>query len=226
MNVQGDEPLLEPALITRMADVARGRARCGDRHRVPSDRRCRRGVQSRTSSRSCSTRAATRCTSAAPRFPGRATRSRGDARTRCRRACRSTATTACMPTASRSCARYPTLAPAPIERFEALEQLRALWHGYRIVVEITTARRRRASTRRRTSQRVRALVRRRRRLTADRCKRSDRDAPLRRAQQEALRHATDPARAARRRQGDAGRPSSRRRSAFRRSPPATCCARP
>jgi len=31
---------------------------------------------------------------------------------------------------------YPTLSPAPIERFEALEQLRALWHGYRIVVEI------------------------------------------------------------------------------------------
>jgi 3-deoxy-manno-octulosonate cytidylyltransferase (CMP-KDO synthetase) len=33
--------------------------------------------------------------------------------------------------------RYPTLSPAPIERFEKLEQLRALWHGYRIVVEIT-----------------------------------------------------------------------------------------
>jgi 3-deoxy-manno-octulosonate cytidylyltransferase (CMP-KDO synthetase) len=33
--------------------------------------------------------------------------------------------------------RFPGLPPAPIERFEALEQLRALWHGYRIVVEIT-----------------------------------------------------------------------------------------
>ena len=31
---------------------------------------------------------------------------------------------------------FPTLAPAPIEMFEALEQLRALWHGYRIVVAI------------------------------------------------------------------------------------------
>ncbi len=31
---------------------------------------------------------------------------------------------------------FPTLSPAPIERFEALEQLRALWHGYRIIVEI------------------------------------------------------------------------------------------
>ena len=29
---------------------------------------------------------------------------------------------------------FPALAPAPIERFEALEQLRALWHGHRIVV--------------------------------------------------------------------------------------------
>ena len=33
---------------------------------------------------------------------------------------------------------FPALAPAPIEQFEALEQLRALWHGYRIVVEVTT----------------------------------------------------------------------------------------
>jgi 3-deoxy-manno-octulosonate cytidylyltransferase (CMP-KDO synthetase) len=32
---------------------------------------------------------------------------------------------------------FPALASAPIERFEALEQLRALWHGFRIVVEIT-----------------------------------------------------------------------------------------
>jgi len=32
---------------------------------------------------------------------------------------------------------FPGLDPAPIERFEALEQLRALWHGFRIVVEIT-----------------------------------------------------------------------------------------
>ncbi len=32
---------------------------------------------------------------------------------------------------------YPTLQSAPIERFEALEQLRALWHGYRIVGRVT-----------------------------------------------------------------------------------------
>lgn len=29
------------------------------------------------------------------------------------------------------------LAPAPLERFEMLEQLRALWHGYRIAVTVT-----------------------------------------------------------------------------------------
>ena len=32
---------------------------------------------------------------------------------------------------------YPALSPSPIERFEALEQLRALWHGHRIVVAVT-----------------------------------------------------------------------------------------
>ena len=32
---------------------------------------------------------------------------------------------------------YSRLASAPIERFEALEQLRALWHGHRIAVTVT-----------------------------------------------------------------------------------------
>ena len=34
--------------------------------------------------------------------------------------------------------QYPTLAQAQIERLEALEQLRALWHGHRIVVRIAS----------------------------------------------------------------------------------------
>ncbi|MFN0162293.1 MAG: 3-deoxy-manno-octulosonate cytidylyltransferase [Burkholderiales bacterium] len=34
---------------------------------------------------------------------------------------------------------YPRLAVAPLERFEALEQLRALWHGMRIAVHVTAA---------------------------------------------------------------------------------------
>ena len=32
---------------------------------------------------------------------------------------------------------YSTLAPTAIERFESLEQLRALWHGYRVSVTVT-----------------------------------------------------------------------------------------
>ena len=33
--------------------------------------------------------------------------------------------------------QFPSLAPAPTEQLEALEQLRALWHGHRIAVHIT-----------------------------------------------------------------------------------------
>jgi 3-deoxy-manno-octulosonate cytidylyltransferase (CMP-KDO synthetase) len=33
--------------------------------------------------------------------------------------------------------RYSALAPAPVEQFEALEQLRVLWHGHRIAVAVT-----------------------------------------------------------------------------------------
>ena len=32
--------------------------------------------------------------------------------------------------------RFPALAQAPLERIEALEQMRALWHGYRIAVHV------------------------------------------------------------------------------------------
>ncbi len=34
-------------------------------------------------------------------------------------------------------AQFPSLSPAPLERLESLEQLRALWHGYRIAVHLT-----------------------------------------------------------------------------------------
>lgn len=34
-------------------------------------------------------------------------------------------------------ARYASLAPSPLERAESLEQLRVLWHGYRIAVAVS-----------------------------------------------------------------------------------------
>lgn len=34
--------------------------------------------------------------------------------------------------------QFPLLAPAPVEATEALEQLRALWHGHRIAVHVST----------------------------------------------------------------------------------------
>ena len=34
--------------------------------------------------------------------------------------------------------RFPRLAPAPLEAVEALEQLRAMWHGHRIAVHVST----------------------------------------------------------------------------------------
>jgi 3-deoxy-manno-octulosonate cytidylyltransferase (CMP-KDO synthetase) len=34
---------------------------------------------------------------------------------------------------------FAALEPAPLERSEALEQLRALWHGHRIAVEVSDA---------------------------------------------------------------------------------------
>ncbi|MFN0183262.1 MAG: 3-deoxy-manno-octulosonate cytidylyltransferase [Aquabacterium sp.] len=36
--------------------------------------------------------------------------------------------------------RFPTLTPAPLEQLEALEQLRAMWHGERIAVHVSAER--------------------------------------------------------------------------------------
>jgi 3-deoxy-manno-octulosonate cytidylyltransferase (CMP-KDO synthetase) len=37
-------------------------------------------------------------------------------------------------------ARFPSLPPSPLETLESLEQLRVLWHGHRIAVHVTDAR--------------------------------------------------------------------------------------
>jgi 3-deoxy-manno-octulosonate cytidylyltransferase (CMP-KDO synthetase) len=34
---------------------------------------------------------------------------------------------------------FPQLEPAPMEQAEALEQLRAMWHGHRIAVHVTAS---------------------------------------------------------------------------------------
>ena len=59
-------------------------------------------------------------------------------------------------------AAYAQLAPAPLEEFEALEQLRALWHGYRISVAITGAALHAGVDTREDLDRVRALLQRER----------------------------------------------------------------
>ncbi|MFS2053717.1 cytidylyltransferase domain-containing protein, partial [Variovorax sp. CT11-76] len=35
--------------------------------------------------------------------------------------------------------QFPALPPSPLEGIEALEQLRALWHGHRIAVHVSDA---------------------------------------------------------------------------------------
>ena len=35
--------------------------------------------------------------------------------------------------------RFPQMSPAPMELLESLEQLRALWHGYKIAVHVTAS---------------------------------------------------------------------------------------
>jgi 3-deoxy-manno-octulosonate cytidylyltransferase (CMP-KDO synthetase) len=54
--------------------------------------------------------------------------------------------------------RFPTLAPSPLERLESLEQLRVLWHGERIAVHVSTLRPGPGVDTPRDLERVRALL--------------------------------------------------------------------
>ena len=140
VNVQGDEPLLAPALIRAMADLLAAKpdaAIATACHAIDDPAEAfNPNVVKVVADRDGYAMYFSRATIpwARDAFAARAPARR---RPRCRRDCRCSATTASTRTASPSCARIPTLAPAPIERFEALEQLRALWHGYRIAVAVT-----------------------------------------------------------------------------------------
>lgn len=57
--------------------------------------------------------------------------------------------------------RFPAMAPAPLERIEALEQLRVLWHGERIAVHVTNQRPGPGVDTPQDLERVRAIVARR-----------------------------------------------------------------
>ena len=223
----GADPRGAPTLLDR----ARRR---GDRDRVPPDRRRRRGVQSERGQGGARRAPATRCISAARRFPGRATRSPpiGDA----------------LP------------AGLPLYRHYGLYAYRVAFPA----ALSDAARRRRSSASRRSSSCARcgtatgsssSITRRhagagrrhagRSRRACARCTRQARFDRARRFRPESRRaaqarrlagttrrrptitihdHATDTARPARRRQGHAGHLHQARPTAFRRSRPATCCA--
>ena len=233
VNVQGDEPLIEPALIDACAALLARRSRLRDGHRRPRDRRRRRVRRTRTSSRSCSTPTAARCTS-------RARRSRVGA---------TAAPAASLPhagaAAPRRALRLPGRLPAPLPDARAAAARTRSRRSSSCACCGTASASRCSCAEHRPGPGVdtpttwRACARCSRdsgSARASACRRLRRAAPPGlTALGAALVDSTRPTRsatmrlillgAARRGQGHAGEPSSARRSAFRRSPPATCCAR-
>ena len=137
VNVQGDEPLIEPALIRRVAaSLARHRAAAMATACHPITRRARARQPERGES------------GAGPRRlrallqPG--ADSVGARRLRARHLPHPGRAAGIPPPRHLRLPRgflraYTRLAPAAVERFEALEQLRALAHGYRIHCAVTRA---------------------------------------------------------------------------------------
>ena len=135
VNVQGDEPLLDPALMRRMAELLDERTGCRDRHRLPSDRRRGGGVQPER--RQGGARRARLRAVLQPRddsVGARRVRGSRDALPPGLPIYRHYGLYAYR---SRSCAPIRTSRRRRSSGFEALEQLRALWHGYRIAVDVT-----------------------------------------------------------------------------------------
>jgi 3-deoxy-manno-octulosonate cytidylyltransferase (CMP-KDO synthetase) len=137
VNVQGDEPLIDPVLIHRDGKLNWQGAVPRSRHwRI----RClkRRLFQSEHRQGGPARQVATPCIFRARRFPMRAIISPAKpAARRCRPAM--LAYRHMWPvrlSRAHFLRTYTGLAPSPLETLEALEQLRALWHGYRISVAI------------------------------------------------------------------------------------------
>ncbi|HEX6136662.1 MAG TPA: 3-deoxy-manno-octulosonate cytidylyltransferase [Casimicrobiaceae bacterium] len=137
VNVQGDEPLLDPALMRRVADVLRRRADAAIATACHPIERVEEAFSPNVVKVVLDARSDALYFSRAP-IPW-AREAFGTAH-------------AAIPEGLPLYRHYglyayrvaflrtfPTLPPAPIERFEALEQLRALWHGHRIVVEVVPA---------------------------------------------------------------------------------------
>jgi len=136
VNVQGDEPLIDPALIREAARqlVLHDDAVIG--HAGASDPRPRRlSVNPVTSSRSWPTKPATRCISAARRYPW--PRDAFAAQQPMPHELGALRHIGLYAYRAGFLRIYANLMSSPLERYEMLEQLRVLGHGFRISLGIT-----------------------------------------------------------------------------------------
>lgn len=143
VNVQGDEPMIDPALIDAVAELLKQRADCAmstAAHAIDSMEELLNPnvVKVVLDARDTALYFSRSPIPAARDFSGKAwwtTTNR-------------TATASALPPPLRHVGIYgyrvgflrafPRLAQAPLEQIEQLEQLRALWHGHRIAVHVTT----------------------------------------------------------------------------------------
>ena len=139
VNVQGDEPLMEPALIEAVAAVASSAARLRHEHGRARDRPCGRIRQPERGQVVLDRRGTAQYFSRAP-IPGGATAWARPGRRHRGAAAKPRAAAPCrhLRLPGRFLKAFPALEPAPTEQCESLEQLRVLWHGVqRIAVHVT-----------------------------------------------------------------------------------------
>ena len=137
VNVQGDEPLIAPALIAQVAETLAGRPQAAvSTPVIRSTTPPRRSIP--TSSRWCSTHAGDALYFSRAPIPWARDAYAEGGRT----------PPAGLPLYRHAgiygyrvafLRRYAALAASPLEAFEALEQLRVLWHGERIAVAVSAA---------------------------------------------------------------------------------------